>query len=311
MLELSYPSDILNAFAGISTAIQKYIGGELIAGCPSRYLDLVMLWNSTEPAVRRTPIGHGGSQFPSWAWAGWTGSVQYLLGETGKNTYRELEMNYAQSEVASFTVHHHCTILKVFKSNSDMNRVRIRNLGSQAIPLEHKFPEYVPYSNSTLTGFSGPQFGPNVLQFWTEAVSATSYRFSHDETALKDPRNAYAAGKKAVTPLLDEKGRRCGLLIKPSQRPGARTRQPDTEYEFILISSYGESKDRMMGFETFDSTLRLYDEKSFAWKGEGSGLVNLILVEWHDEVAERLSIAQVHRQAWLGAKPFRKHVRLV
>jgi hypothetical protein len=61
--QLSYSTDILNALAGILVVVRSRIGGELVAGCATRYLDLSLLWNATEPADRRTAVGAGGSMF--------------------------------------------------------------------------------------------------------------------------------------------------------------------------------------------------------------------------------------------------------
>jgi hypothetical protein len=44
--------------------------------------------------------------------------------------------------------------------------------------------------------------------------------------------------------------------------------------------------------------------------GKGSGLVNLMLIKWYDEITERISVARIHRKAWDEARPVTKHVRL-
>jgi hypothetical protein len=49
----SYSTDILNALAGILAVVRSWIGGELVAGCATWYLNLSLLWTATEPADRR------------------------------------------------------------------------------------------------------------------------------------------------------------------------------------------------------------------------------------------------------------------
>jgi hypothetical protein len=56
--------------------------------------------------------------------------------------------------------------------------------------------------------------------------------------------------------------------------------------------------------------LKPFDERAYSWKGKGSDLVNLMLVEWFGDAAERITAAQVHRLAWEAAEPVRKHIRL-
>lgn len=39
-------------------------------------------------------------------------------------------------------------------------------------------------------------------------------------------------------------------------------------------------------------------------------MVNALVVEWDDEIAERVTAAQIHVKAWEEAGPRRKHIRL-
>ncbi|EXJ63315.1 uncharacterized protein A1O5_11636 [Cladophialophora psammophila CBS 110553] len=308
--ELSYSADILNALAGILAVIQDRVGGQLIAGCPTRYLDLSFLWAPTEPADRRTAVGAGGSMFPSWSWAGWTGAKQYVIMEDGKRTYRSLHHEYARTEIREFSLHHQGTILHIHKSAEETETTEPRNLGSSTMPQEERFPKYVPYSDCFLHGVSGPDFGPNVLQFWTEAVDASWFSVGQiTGPSLTDNEHANITTKQTVSKLFDSKNRYCGLIFKQTAKRRRRQKR-NGNLQFILISSFGESRDRRSGFQTTDTRLRPFDEGQFPWKGKGSGLVNLMLIEWFDEVAERISVARIHRQAWVEARPMTRHIRL-
>ena len=79
--KLSYPSDILNAFCGISAAIERLCGGTFICGLPKAILDLALLWTPSGPMTRRSSNILDSSQretkFPTWSWAGWLGPVSY------------------------------------------------------------------------------------------------------------------------------------------------------------------------------------------------------------------------------------------
>lgn len=79
--------------------------------------------------------------------------------------------------------------------------------------------------------------------------------------------------------------------------------------EWILISSFGDTSERRVGIQTIDPTVKPFDERVFPWKWEGSGLVNIMMVEWFGEVAERLIVAQIHRRAWEEAGPEWRHIR--
>ena len=67
--ELSYQSDILNAFAGFADMMKNDCGVELCYGLVSTAISHSLLWRlSSSPTPRR--MG-----FPSWSWCGWEGMV--------------------------------------------------------------------------------------------------------------------------------------------------------------------------------------------------------------------------------------------
>lgn len=76
--QLSYDSDILRAFGGISAFLEaKMLSGCMILGLPTHDLALALTWVSVGPTARRpvcTAVKTPDTLIlPSWAWAGWTG----------------------------------------------------------------------------------------------------------------------------------------------------------------------------------------------------------------------------------------------
>lgn len=132
-----------------------------------------------------------------------------------------------------------------------------------------------------------------------------------DGTLINDPEHGAIPGQQVVNKLLDSRQKHCGLLFKPQPKTTYREKRMSLiVVEFVLIASFGDTDERRSGIETMDPGLRPFDERAFPWKGEGSGLVNLMLVQWFGDVAERVTVAQVHRLAWERAAPMWKHVRL-
>ena len=87
-LSLSYPSDILNALAGITGAIERLMGVSFRFGIPvsdqnPQVFLRGLLWVPIAPTARRdsstdleeTPT----TLFPSWSWCGWNGPVRSWL----------------------------------------------------------------------------------------------------------------------------------------------------------------------------------------------------------------------------------------
>lgn len=71
--DISYPSDIMNAFSGISAVLGRELGTPLLFGLPIEYFDWAVLWQSSEylGESRRRNL------FPSWSWAGWTDRISW------------------------------------------------------------------------------------------------------------------------------------------------------------------------------------------------------------------------------------------
>ena len=68
--EISYESDVLNAFAGLLHIFSRFFRCKTLFGLPESLLDVALLWKPTRQLQRR-------SGFPSWSWAGWVGRVAY------------------------------------------------------------------------------------------------------------------------------------------------------------------------------------------------------------------------------------------
>ena len=80
---LSYEADVLNAFTGVSNALERQSETRFIFGHPERFLAQSMLWQTTDHGKPRQQT----SYIPSWSWASWSGPVGYKeveLADTGR-----------------------------------------------------------------------------------------------------------------------------------------------------------------------------------------------------------------------------------
>ncbi|KAI1868388.1 hypothetical protein JX265_007211 [Neoarthrinium moseri] len=84
--KLTFPSDVMNAFAGVGGLIQSQMGTKLLQGHPERYFLESLRWIPyDERATKRIVDG-----IPSWSWAALDGEVQWLRSWTvAKDTYLE------------------------------------------------------------------------------------------------------------------------------------------------------------------------------------------------------------------------------
>ncbi len=68
--EISYESDVLNAFVGLLHIFSRFFRCKTLLGLPEGLLDVALLWKPMRQLRRR-------SGFPSWSWAGWVGRMAY------------------------------------------------------------------------------------------------------------------------------------------------------------------------------------------------------------------------------------------
>lgn len=74
--DLTFPEDVLQAFAGILTHLSRSFPGGFISGLPQMCFDAALLWQPWSKMERRVSANAASeSQPPSWSWAGWSGSM--------------------------------------------------------------------------------------------------------------------------------------------------------------------------------------------------------------------------------------------
>ena len=91
--QLTFSSDFLDAFQGISNVLCREINTTVFWGTPTAHFDMFLLWDTVEPAPKRR-LG-----FPSWSWAGWHGEVTWkALETTGHLAERPSQLNPLPAE---------------------------------------------------------------------------------------------------------------------------------------------------------------------------------------------------------------------
>lgn len=79
--KLTYPEDVLSAFAGVSSRLSTKFSGGLISGLPEIFFDVCLLWRPMRrlgPAIRRQSTSIiAQHSLPSWSWSGWDTEVSW------------------------------------------------------------------------------------------------------------------------------------------------------------------------------------------------------------------------------------------
>jgi hypothetical protein len=281
------------AFAKATKTLTKNCGGQLIHGLPEAAFDFGLLWCPTSDLVRRD------TNEPSWSWTAYSGSVNFPLDpSTCPDIYNTPKAagELFRSEIQNFHI----------GPASSPYTVRREKNGS----LRMKYPAY----------FHAPRGADaskesNTLRFTTQTISADRFRseqLHHNDTELP------------CSQLFDAQDRHCGIIM--DRLSSLSTPSPVGPFEFVLLSrtKCAEAVPHTRrptnptihppGVPVWDGERFLWDEvvqecgeelKEGEWK-----MLNVMLIRWDGDVAERVAIARIHEDVWESEGPVRKEVVL-
>jgi len=150
---------------------------------------------------------------------------------------------------------------------------------------------------------------PNILHFEAPSTLITSFKMGTNEEPLSLQDNIHTSGPQSVVRLYDRDGKHCGLVFGPSTASSTNAHNPPA---FIAISTHSETERAYRGPDRIEGEIPLFDKDTYPSTGEGSGLVNVLMVSWSAgaEVAERVTVARVHAKTWEDAGPVKRLIRL-
>ena len=302
--DLTFDTDITNAFAGITSAITRFSSVECAASLPLRCICHAMLFMPIGKAKRRprAPIEKGGEYFPSWSWTGWLGSVTY-----------ELVWLWNQHDL--FPIR---STLKDFKVQ-DMYGVRAVEPFTATAKEAHaeicsfKFLEEKTFdkSNDTSSKLQIPanleRSGKIVLSFLAPAVPAIRFRFGE---STHQRLTSQSDIKYLGLPIYDDEDHQCGAIFGPEFPADLPDRLPNCQLViFGYFCRWGSNRPDVWPSEKEADVFGDYYLKSVTWCGCVS---YVLLIEKQDGGgAERLAIGQIHPEAWAKVGVRQELIRLV
>ncbi|KAF2839886.1 hypothetical protein M501DRAFT_1015969 [Patellaria atrata CBS 101060] len=199
--QLSFPSDIMNAFSGVITALEGYSGWSFIHGLPEELFDCAFLWIPKAKADRRYPASPAlGSYFPSWSWFGWTGEVFFRITE--------------QYEIQDFSTELTFRIVRRYIKGKTKRSDWEVYLGARATPSElqatlenvQKISTSVGSSSKSLSQVQADkdQLG-SILRFQAFTVKASRFTFEDSSSAFL-PENWFNHALKGTSLLQNTPG---------------------------------------------------------------------------------------------------------
>jgi len=263
--KLSFPLDVLDAFSGISSAMEKLCSWRLVVGMPENILEYALLWVPTEPSPRRPQKPE--NAFPSWSWAGWCAEVDYdtiFRNEAGFEPYL--------ADMESLILH-----LSIYDQYGP------RAIQS-AVPVNKAASKLVGSSTRTeisdwLSRIGSPQIPKNVLLF-----QAYTLPFKNCEIFSHGKENPFVSASR---PSLGPIQRTTVQIVINIQMllPVFKTMLLGAGADILSITDYSNYDIVFLSISKGDG------EDSDKWDTY-RGCTNFLLIKWTGDFAERIAIGR-------------------
>lgn len=332
--QLTYTTDILNAFKGVEARLRPLFRSDLLFGIPRSELDSQILWQPDEPMTRRRDPLTGLPIFPSWSWAGWVGKVRCSIqenlsriewiGDDGK-TFSSEDCRYPKGA-----------------SRDTVKRILYRS--EWKVALERGVPYYWEVKNPDQYFLHptapederriGPHLrqGTNHIVFEAEATRNFELCLGHYLTmAIYSHKCTPENHTVCPLPLRDPDGYIAGYVLVPGDI--STKLSSEAHYEVLMISRTRNfsQKDRGEGNPDLlvDSEATTLEKQHFpdaphintSRNGYGFDeqrfdsdklwcLYNIMVVEMKEGVGYRIGVGKMHIDAWAQARPQKKIVVL-
>lgn len=254
--KLSYETDILQAFTGITSALQKITGSRFVTGLPDLSFLRSLLWMPSQTPVRRRSAGHPRSEdyFPSWSWIGWIGPVHYAL-----LALWNVRDNFKIESAICYAGTRHWI-------KGDVRRIAFGICGTSLHdgPCSLGLPDMTAFR--TQRRDSTMLLGPNLtlLEFWASSAPAAQFHFGKAQTRRSEFHHVTYDG----VPMLDSDGHQFGVIFGLEALPIINER-----HELIVLCYFKGTK------ENGDMVFGEHYGLSKSWCG---CVFYILLIEWKE-----------------------------
>ena len=324
---LSFDTDVLDAFEGVSKRLRHLFRGKLSFGMPETEMECALRWEPFTVLQRRKHPTTREDLFPSWSWAGWKGHVRYFHEEEiSVLTW----LNEDEQEINSHDFR--CPNAKLQGTDTPwvyQPRNLSRDIFSHSSYINPDIPGYrfrhpVEPENERPTALLLKPGLPH-LRFWT--LSAAMFLKDYDRggdmlyqinlrmcvLSASDGKENGQAGTIKVSYTLKD-----GLyeFIALSRAKGHQSERQDFHEDPMLIDpklleniTTEQEKDYDFKGNNFDKRYLEYDPIRFDsekfWP-----VYNVLMIEWRDGIAYRLGVGKIHVDAFHRANAMRKLIVL-
>jgi hypothetical protein len=277
--QLTYESDTLDAFSGIAQSLRRRLGQNFYWGLPESMFDAALLWTTKNhfPHSRR-------EELPSWSWAGWRGPRADVTvdPESVQLDFEDHEGDRTRNEISFYLFKDYKTLTAIGSHGDSGPYTRSSTKTYQQLQSQWKPPSPSPIP--ALTSLPPPTTQiSHLLRFWTSIAVLTL-----DSGEFYD--NISPTLETQALPRLIPTCIRCAIYSSPGTHMGS----------IILDREWRLSRSRSFEFIVVSRMVPPRDGKT-----EMNPILNTLLVEWKDGIAERVQkpYGGFREDEWIEAGP--------
>lgn len=295
--DVTYPTDVLNAFEGVRAVLSEAMQTDFWQGIPENILPLALCWQLNGVFRRRetsddyVPLTE--MLFPSWSWAGWISKVDLNL---------FMPICACKNDAEWFIINDAGAATRLTIRVDDKEEDRDANDIIDSDIIKKKLPNIVPRSEVTATSAEWRNAR-------TLAVLTTSAIFTLDETkhSVSAIRHERLWPRSQIFAIKDANGITAGCILLP-KRFFKQRNACEVKYEFIAIS-----RSLQQRYWEEPKELRYFDDSVYGSPREDrSWVVNVMMIErGPDDLAIRVAVGVVHEDAWRDADTETTFVKLI
>ncbi|KAK3367858.1 heterokaryon incompatibility protein-domain-containing protein [Podospora didyma] len=309
---LTYPEDVLDAFAGASAAFAQIYPGGMVTGMPAMVFDAALIWQPYHPLERRKPnvLPDREAILPSWSWVSWRGELHSEAWQSGYNYLRRQPNHDPEGSGDGIIKQHWTTISTVKWSHSSTLTSERHPIPVLADEWRKKYthPSSPPpptdwqRHNGQITKAASFFTHPSVPghEFWypipigvNNHGRASRSRYLHTTTrhahAEPFPKTSRSFGSGcAVLALKAPDGRQAGCLRLNDMEQNTRGNTVAEKCHLIELSAGEVALDEYVE-DLRDHPLADYEFYNVMW------------VEWKGGVAYRRAVGRVEKAFWEAA----------
>lgn len=303
---LTYPSDSLNAFVGILSAIRDSFGWRFASALPENLFDFALLWSPMWSSQLRPRESLGSAcKSPTWCWTAWEYDIYWSPWRLDSYVGKRVTL---KTEVRDFMITDKVGVRKIIQEDPNLGEARPNCSPALSEALEHVD------LNESSTNYA--------LVFEALSLGVDMYTISSPRPELsrilsRPFSDSFTNTLRGQLWIYDAAGHHCGTLRGfTSWEPC-----PDSIYEFVLLSRSDQDKVIQADVDGYRDHLPLeypsadeYYEEVFdtsIYQHNRWWALNILLVERKGDMSQRLAVGQLHADAWHATSPKMKSFVLV